>query len=91
MMRLLSLTVALSAATLALPALACERHQSHTALTVAESAPPPGPVIVEPVEVMPAAALAIQPEINQPLSKPLGAAYDGCSRNRKDQTVYYTQ
>ena len=87
MMRLLSLAVALSATALALPALACERHQSHAALTVAESAPPPEPVIVEPVEVMPAAAIAIQPLFSQPM----GAAYDGCRRNRKDQTVYYTQ
>jgi hypothetical protein len=92
MMRLLSLAVVLSAATLALPALACERHQSHAALTVAESAPPPEPVIIEPVQIEPASAMAVQKEVDLPQSsKAIGAAYENCMRNRKDQTVYYTQ
>lgn len=92
MMRLLSLTTLLAATTLAVPALACEQHQSHAALTVAQSAPPPEPVIIEPIQAMPASVIAIQPEIKQPpSSKAPGAAYENCNRSRKDQTVYYTQ
>ncbi len=91
-MRLLSLATRLAATTLAVPALACEQHQSHAALTVAQSGPPPEPVVIEPVQVMPAATIAVEPEIKQPsASKALGAAYENCNRSRKDQTVYYTQ
>jgi hypothetical protein len=92
MKRLLSLTTVLAVASLAVPALACDQHQSHAALTVAQSAPPPEPVAIEPVQVMPAATIAVEPEIKQPAaSKAFGAAYENCNRSRKDQTVYYTQ
>jgi hypothetical protein len=91
MMRLLSLATVLTAS-LAIPAFACEQHQSHASLTVAETAPPPEPMFVEPVQVKPVSTIAVQPEINPPpASKVLGTAYENCNRSRKDQTVYYTQ
>lgn len=90
MTRLLSLTTIAAATMLAFPALACDKHQSHASLTMAESAAPP--VIEEPVQTEPASTIAVQPEINPPpSSKALGTAWENCNRMRKDQTVYYTQ
>jgi len=77
-------------ASLALPAFACEQHQSHASLKTVEAAPPPpSPVVViEPAaqsnpasEAIPAAAM----------SQPLGAVYGNCNHARKDKTVYLTQ
>ena len=92
MIRLLSLTTAVTIVALAGPALACDKHESHATLTTVEAAPPAKTVIAEPVQVMPAATIAVEPEVNQPQSsKALGTAWENCNRNRKDQTVYYTQ
>lgn len=89
MTRLLSLTIIATAAMLTVPALACDRHESHASLTIAESAPP---VVEQPVQAMPTSTIAVQSEINPPpSSKALGTAWENCNRMRKDQTAYYTQ
>ena len=79
-----------AAAVLATPTLACDRHQSHSALKSAEAVPPqPAPMVI----IQPAAQINPTSEIRTEgvMSRPLGAAYEGCNRQRKDQTVYLTQ
>ena len=73
-------------ASLAGPSLACEQHQIHVAMKTVEAVPAP-PVVIEP-----AAQTAPTSEIRPAdiMSLPLGAA-EGCSRQRKNNTVYLTQ
>ena len=85
-----AMAVALAAVVLAAPVLACERHLSHASMTTAEAVPtPPPPTVV----IESAAQSSPAPEIKTEgaMSQPMGAAYEGCNRMRKDQTVYLTQ
>ena len=79
-----------AAAAFAAPALACERHQTHTAMQTVEAlrAPPPEPTII--IEPAAQSNPASQIQAEAPYSQPLGAAYGNCNR-RKDTTVYLTQ
>jgi|RhiMetdeSRZDD1v2_1073273.scaffolds.fasta_scaffold670656_3 hypothetical protein len=76
-------------APLAGPLLACEHHQIHVAMKTVEAVPAPPPTVV----FEPAAPIAPASEIKPAdiMSQPLGAAYEGCSRERKNKTVYLTQ
>jgi hypothetical protein len=75
-------------ASLAGPSLACEQHQIHAAIKTVEAVPAPPTAVIEP-----AAQTAPTSEIKPDdiMSRPLGAAYEGCSRERKNKTVYLTQ
>ena len=75
----------------AAPALACDRHQTHTAMQTVEAvpAPPPEPTIVIEPAAQSNPASEIQAEA--PFSQPLGAVYGNCNHRRKDTTVYLTQ
>ena len=84
--------IAIAAATVlfAAPGMACDRHQSHSAMNTVEAVPvsPPPTVVIEPAaQTSPADEVKTQGA----MTRPLGAAYEGCSRLRKDQTVYLTQ
>ncbi|MGE0239623.1 MAG: hypothetical protein AB7F09_21350 [Parvibaculaceae bacterium] len=84
------ITIVAAATLFAAPVLACERHQSHAAMKTVEAVPaPPAPTVV----IEPAAQSNLTSEIKTEgaQSRPLGAAYEGCNRLRKDQTVYLTQ
>lgn len=85
------IAIAAAAAVFASPVLACERHQSHAAMQTVEAAPAPKPaptVVIEPaVQANPTSEIKTE----DAMSRPLGAAYEGCNRLRKDQTVYLTQ
>ena len=76
-------------ASLAGPSLACEQHQIHAAMKTVEAVPAPPPTAV----IEPAAQTAPTSEIkpDNTMSRPLGAAYEGCSRERKNKAVYLTQ
>lgn len=78
-----------AAAVFAAPTLACERHQNHTALKTVEAVPAQPPTVV----IQPAAQInpTLDSQTEGAISRPLGAAYEGCNRQRKDQTVYLTQ
>lgn len=94
MKSILPVMAVLAAATVfASPALACERHAAHAATAAAEPAPVPVPKPATVMVVEPAAApnptMAVKTE--ETMSRPLGAAYEGCNRRHKDQTVYLTQ
>lgn len=80
-----------AAAAFAVPALACDRHQTHTAMQTVEAvpAPPPEPTIV--IEPAAQSNPASQIEAAAPFSQPLGAVYGNCNHRRKDTTVYLTQ
>ncbi|WP_119391562.1 hypothetical protein [Taklimakanibacter lacteus] len=81
-------TLALAAvASFAVPAMACEQHQSHAGLKTVEAAPPPVVVIEPAAQSNPASEIKAQ----EAMSQPVGAAYGNCNRQRKDQTVYLTQ
>lgn len=71
------------------PALACEQHQAHASMKTVEAVPAPPPAVV----VEPAAQSNPTSEIkaDAAMSRPLGAAYEGCNRARRDKTVYLTQ
>jgi hypothetical protein len=81
--------IAISAAIFATPVMACDQHQSHAMKTVeAVTAPPAPTMVIEPAaQSNPASEIKTE----DAMSKPLGAAYEGCSRQRKGQTVYLTQ
>jgi hypothetical protein len=84
------IAIAAAAAVLAFPAVACDRHQDHTAMKTVEAAPaPPAPqVVIEPAaQSNPASEIKTE----NAMSVPLGAAFGGCNRSRKGQTVYLTQ
>jgi hypothetical protein len=90
MNRILPFVAILAAVVYATPVLACDRHQSHTNLKSVEAVPaPPAPIVI----IEPAAQYNVTSEIEtkDAISRPLGAAYEGCNRQRKDQTVYLTQ
>lgn len=88
MKSILPVMAVLAAATVfASPALACERHAAHAATAAVEPAPVPVPKPAPVMVVEPAAA----PKTEETMSRPLGAAYEGCNRRHKDQTVYLTQ
>lgn len=89
MKSVLPLLAFLTAATLAGPAFTCEQHQTHATLKTVEAVPAPPPSIV----IEPAAQSNPASEIkaDDTISRPLGAAYEGCNRARKDKTVYLTQ
>jgi len=73
-------------ASLAGPSLACEQHQIHVAMKTVEAVPAPT-VVIEPA-TQTAPTSEIRPA--DIMSLPLGAA-EGCSRQRKNNTVYLTQ
>jgi hypothetical protein len=86
------IAVAFAAAVFAAPAMACERHQSHAAMKTVEAVPAPPMPAAPAIMIEPAAQTNSTSEIETDgMSMPLGAAYKGCSRMRKDQTVYLTQ
>lgn len=90
MKSILPVVAVVAVAAFAIPAVACERHQSHATLTTAEQvapAPPPQ-VVIEPAAQ---SAPALGSKALTPMSSPLGAAYEGCNRARKGETVYLTQ
>lgn len=77
-----------AAAVFAGPALACDQHQSHASMKTVEAAPPPPAIVIEPAaQSNPTSEIRVEDQV----SKPLGAAYEGCNRARKGQTVYLTQ
>jgi hypothetical protein len=83
-------TIATAALVFATPALACSQHESHAALKTVEAIPtPPAPVVV--IEPAAQSSPASEHSAKDAVSRPLGAAYEGCNRQRKDQTVYLTQ
>jgi hypothetical protein len=75
-------------ASLAGPSIACEQHQIHAAMKTVEAVPAPPPTVVIEPAVQTAPASEIKPV--DIMSLPLGAA-EGCSRQRKNNTVYLTQ
>ncbi|QIG50885.1 hypothetical protein G5V57_26020 [Nordella sp. HKS 07] len=90
MKSILPLLALVTVATFASPVVACERHQSHAMLKTAEQVPPAPPpqVVVEPAaQSVPAS----EDKALTTMSSPMGAAYEGCNRARKGQTVYLTQ
>lgn len=78
-----------TAAVLAGPALACEQHQSHASMKTVEAVPAQPPAII--IEPASQSNLASEIKAYDAMSRPLGAAYEGCNRARKDKTVYLTQ
>jgi hypothetical protein len=83
------MAIAAAVAAFAFPALACDRHQNHTAMNTVQAVPaaPVAPVVIEPAaQTNP--PLEIKTE--KAMSVPMGAAYD-CPRSRRNQTVYLTQ
>lgn len=76
-------------ASFASPVLACERHESHAALKTAEQVPPEPPKIV--IEPAAQSVLTSEEAAKAVMSTPSGAAYEGCNRARKGETVYLTQ
>lgn len=89
MKSILPLLVLVTAASFASPVLACEQHQSHAALKTAEQIPPEPPRIV--IEPAAQSVPASKEEAKAVMSTPSGAAYEGCNRARKGDTVYLTQ
>ncbi len=89
MKSVLPLIACAAAVAVAGPAFACEQHQSHATLQTVEAVPAQPPVVV----IQPAAQSnpTAEPRTVAPMSQPLGAAYGGGNRMRKDQTVYLTQ
>ena len=89
MKHVLPILALVTVASFAVPAMACEQHQSHASLKTVEAAPPPPPVVV----IEPAAQSNPASEIKaeEAMSQPVGAAYGNCNRARKDKTVYLTQ
>jgi hypothetical protein len=82
--------IAAAAVVLATPALACSQHESHAAMKTVEAVPvaPAPTVIIEPAaQTNPAS----ETKGKDAMSRPIGAAYEGCNRLRKNQTVYLTQ
>jgi hypothetical protein len=81
--------ITIAAAVFATPVLACSQHESHAAMKTVEAVPaPPAPAVI----IEPAAQSNPASEIKaEAMSKPMGAAYEGCNRQRKGQTVYLTQ
>jgi hypothetical protein len=82
--------ITVAAVVFAAPVLACDKHESHAAMKTVEAVPaPPAPTII--IEPAAQANPASETKAEDAMSRPLGAAYEGCSRQRKDQTVYLTQ
>lgn len=71
------------------PSFACEQHQTHASMKTVEAVPAPPPaIVIKPVaQSNPASEI----KADAAVSLPLGAAYEGCNRARKDKTVYLTQ
>jgi hypothetical protein len=90
MKRILPVIAAAAAiAVSAAPVTACERHQSHTAMTTVEVVPaPPAPAVIIAPAAQTSPASEIQAEAMT--SRPMGAAFENCNRARKN-TVYLTQ
>ncbi len=76
-------------ASFAVPVMACEQHQTHASMKTVEAAPAPPPVIV--IEPAAQSNPAAEIKADEAMTTPLGAAYEGCNRARKDKTVYLTQ
>ena len=75
------------------PALACDMHQDHAAMKTVEASPaPPAPPAPE-AAIEPAAQSnpTLEIKTENPMSVPMGAAYENCHRSRQNQTVYLTQ
>jgi hypothetical protein len=89
MKSMLPLLALVTVAAFASPVLACEQHQSHAALKTAEQVPPEPPKIV--IEPAAQSVPASKDRAEAAMSAPLGAAYEGCNRARKGETVYLTQ
>lgn len=89
MKSMLPLLALVTVAAFASPVLACEQHQSHATLKTAEQVPPEPPKIV--VEPAAQSVPASEDKAEAAMSAPLGAAYEGCNRARKGETVYLTQ
>lgn len=89
MKSMLPLLALVTVAAFASPVLACEQHQSHAALKTAEQVPPEPPKIV--IEPAAQSVPASKDQAEAAMSAPLGAAYEGCNRARKGETVYLTQ
>ena len=89
MKRVLPILALVTVAFFAGPAFACEQHQTHASMKTVEAVPAPPPAIV----IEPAAQSNPASEIkaDAAMSRPMGAAYEGCNRARKDKTVYLTQ
>lgn len=71
------------------PVLACEQHQTHASMKTVEAVPAPSPAIV--IEPAAQSNPGLETRADAVMSHPLGAAYEGCNRARKDKTVYLTQ
>ncbi len=88
MKSMLPLLALITVATFASPVLACEQHQSHAALKTAEQVPAePVPIVIESA----AQSIPTSETAKAVMSTPAGAAYEGCNRARKGETVYLTQ
>jgi len=84
------MAVAAAAVILTAPVLACEFHQSHTAIKAVEAPPAQqAPSMVAVTVSQP--AQTSQKQTEAVMSRPLGAAYENCNRARKDTTVDLTQ
>lgn len=84
------IAIVAAAAAFASPTLACERHQNHAAMKTVEAAPaaPAPEVFIEPAaQSNPTSEIKAE----SAMSMPSGAAFEGCNRARKGQTVYLTQ
>jgi len=87
MKRVLPILALVTVGSFAGPALACEQHQTHASMKTVEAVPAPPAIVIEPaMQSNPASEI----KADAAMSHPLGAAY-GCSRARKDKTVYLTQ
>jgi len=84
----LSLAAAAALLAFAVPAQACERHQSHAAMTTAEAAPVPE---AKPVTVIRTPAVTTEEKAAMSPSYASESGYMGCNRRAKEQTVYLTQ
>ena len=83
-------TLSLTLAAAAGPALACAQHQSHAALKTAEQIPPEPPkVVIEPAAQSVPAPASEAVNGTSAMSKPAWSLGGGCDRSRK--TVYLTQ
>jgi hypothetical protein len=84
------IAIAAAAALFASPALTCERHQNHTAMTTVDAVPAPSPsqVVIEPAAQ---SNPTLEIKTVDTMSMPLGAAYENCHRSRRNQTVDLTQ
>jgi hypothetical protein len=88
MKRVLPILAVVTVVSFADPALACEQHQIHASMKTVEAVPAPPAIVIEPaMQSNPTSEI----KADAAMSRPLGAAYEGCNRARKDKTVYLTQ